>query len=211
MNSRETFLDELYQAAVDTSLWPRVLGRFAEMTGGHDAVPRSYDLYSETGPVVSGRIEPSLLEENFRTFAAQNPLKTPLGQLAASKWVPGYNRDIDWLPKEDFVKTPYYNDFYKQFDIHSDVSIGFESVRTHWTGVDVYRSKSQGAFTAEDVGLCMSLRPHMMRALRLARSMSSALGVRDGLAEAIDRSSCSLFLLDRAGVWSATSMPPRTG
>ena len=85
-------------------------------------------------------------------------------------------------------------------DIHSDVSIGFECVDAHWTGVDIYRSEKQGAFTGGDLGLCMSLHPHMVRAMRIARSFSGALGVREGLAEAVDRSSTNFFLLERTGV-----------
>ena len=199
-NNREVFLDELYGAAVDATLGPRVLRRLADLTGGHDAVLRSYDLYNEAGLVVAGRTDPSALEANFRRFATQNPLKTPLDQIAHTKWAPGYKRDIDWLPKEAFVQTAYYNDFYKKFDIHSDVSVGFEGVNSHWTGVDIYRSEKQGAFTDIDLSLCMSLRQHMVRALRLARSLSGTLSVGDGLAEVIDRSPARLFLLERTGV-----------
>lgn len=200
VNSREVLLDDLYEAAVDATLWPRVLRGLADRVGGHDAVLRSYDLYTEVGPVVTGRMDPAVLEANFRKFTTQNPLKTPLDQIARSKWVPGYKRDIDWLPKEEFVRTAYYNDFYKKFDIHSDVSIGFESVDSRWTGVDIYRSERQGAFTGDDLAFCMSLHPHMVRATRLARSLSAAAGVRDSLAELVDRSPASLFLLDRTGV-----------
>ncbi|WP_293900783.1 hypothetical protein [Phenylobacterium sp.] len=177
MTSREAFLDDLYEAAVDATLWPRLLRRFAELAGGHDAVLRSYDLFTEAGTVVAGHLDASVLEANFRQFTTQNPLKTPLDQLAQSKWYPGYKRDIDWLPKEDFVRTAYYNDFYKKFDIYSDVSIGFASVNSHWTGVDIYRSEKQGPFTGDDLALCMSLDPHMTRAMRLARTVSGARSV----------------------------------
>jgi len=199
VNSRQAFLDELYDAALDASLWPRVLRSLADMTGGHDAVLRSYDLYSETGLVVAGRHEAAVLEANFGAFATRNPLKTPLDKIAGSKWVPGYKRDIDWLPKEDFVRTAYYNDFYKKFDIHSDVSIGFESVGYEWTGVDIYRSEKQGPFSEDDLALCMSLHPHMVRATRLARGLAETRNISDGLAAVIDRSPLGCFLLDRSG------------
>ena len=115
VNSREAFLDDLYEAAVDATVWPSVLRRLADLAGGHDAVLRSYHLYSEAGPVVAGRMDVSVLEANFQAFATHNPLKTPPERLATSTWAPGYKRDIDWLPKEDFVRTVYYNEFYKKF------------------------------------------------------------------------------------------------
>ncbi|WP_372785272.1 helix-turn-helix transcriptional regulator [Phenylobacterium sp.] len=200
MNAREVFLDELYEAAVDVTLWPRVLRRLADLAGGHDAVLRSYDLYTEAGPVVASRMDPSALAANFRAFATRNPLKTPLDQIAGRKWTPGYKRDIDWLPKEDFVGTEYYNDFYKKFDIHSDVSVGFESANACWTGVDIYRSEKQGAFTGDELALCMSLQPHMARAIRLSRATSDMAGVADGHAEIVDNSPTGLFVLERTGV-----------
>ncbi len=197
MNTREVFLDEVYEAAADPTLWPRVLRRLADLAGGCDAVFRSYDLYTEAGSVVAGRLDASILAANFRAFATRNPLKTPRDQFDPSTWTPGYKRDVDWLPKEDFVRTEYYNDFYRKFDIHSDVSIGFESVNACWTGVDIYRSQKQGAFTSDELALCMSLQPHMARGMRLARSMS---GVRGGPDEVVDRSAAGLFVLEPGGV-----------
>lgn len=60
-------------------------------------------------------------------------------------------RNIDWLPQEDFVRSAYYNEIYKKFDIYSNVSIGLSMEGKIWTGLDVYRSAANGAFTSDEL------------------------------------------------------------
>lgn len=200
---REEVLDLVYEATVDASLWPTLLQRFSQLLGGYDAAFRSYDLITETGVVKTGRLDAAALDANFRNFAKQNPLKSEFAYLLredrTAVYRPGHKRDIEWLPKSEFVRTAYYNDFYKPFDIHSDISIGLACSNLRWTGIDVYRSERQGAFSEEDIALCDAVHPHLIRALKLSGKLADARGLSDSLADVFDRSPHGLFLLDREG------------
>jgi len=201
----DEFLDLIYETAIDASLWPALLQRFAGMLGGHAAALRSYEIISESGIVVASGLDSLDLDAHIRDFASRSPLKPGPERLAQIKregspeWRPGTKRDVDWLPKDQFVRTEYYNDFYKTFDIHSDLSIGLSFDRDRWTGVDVYRPERHGAFTSADLAVCDRFHPHLVRALRLARRLSDERCVGEGLAEVFDRSPHGLFLLDRDG------------
>jgi DNA-binding CsgD family transcriptional regulator len=204
MAAHDEVLDLVYETSVDPSLWPRLLERFTGLIGGHAAALRSYELFHETGAVLASGLDSAMLDREFRNYADRNPLKSTPEQLRAkinlgAPYVPGMKRDIEWLPKSEFERTEYYNDFYKPLDIHSDISIGFTSKAAQWTGMDVYRSKRQGAFTDEDLALCEALLPHMARAWKLSRKFADARALGDGLADFVDSSPHGLFVLDGGG------------
>jgi DNA-binding CsgD family transcriptional regulator/PAS domain-containing protein len=200
----DEILDLVYETSVDPSVWPVLLDRFAYAMGGHSAALRTYDVPTEAGTVTASRLDSAALDRQFRTYANRNPLKSNLSTLqeqvrVSTGYVPGTKMDIEWLPKEQFVRTDYYQDVYRPLDIHSDISIGFDSKDLFWSGIDVYRSRSQGAFTDQDLAFCNALHPHMVRAWRLGRKLADTRSLDDGLAEFADRSPHGLFILDRSG------------
>jgi DNA-binding CsgD family transcriptional regulator len=205
---REAILDLVYEAAVDSSLWPRLLEQFAQLLGGHSAALRSYFSITEEGGVLtSPGLDADGMNDLFRQFADRNPLKSSpevLQQFIHTPSegyysLPGHKRDVEWLPKAQFVRTDYYNEVYRPLDIHSDISIGLWSSSGAWTGIDVYRSERQGAFTADEIAACDATHPHLVRALKLGRRLADSLAVGHGLAAAFDASAHGLVLLSRDG------------
>ncbi|MGZ3376995.1 MAG: helix-turn-helix transcriptional regulator [Phenylobacterium sp.] len=201
----DEILDLVYETSVDPGVWPTLLDRFAHALGGHSASLRSYDVVTEVGTVTASRLESAALDRQFRTYANRNPLKSSLEVLqerlrTSTGYLPGTMMDIEWLPKDDFVRSDYYQDVYRPLDIHSDISIGFDSKNLFWSGVDVYRSKSQGAFTAQDLAVCNALHPHLVRAWKLGRKLAQTQRLNDSLADFAERSPHGLFILDRGGL-----------
>ncbi len=205
-SSHDEILDLVYETSVDPGAWPRLLERFSHVMGGHSAALRSYDVPSEVGSVTaSPRLDSAALDRQFRAHADRNPLKSSLQVLqerlrTSTGYLPGTMMDIEWLPKAAFERTDYYHDVYRPLDIHSDISIGFESKNLFWSGVDVYRSRSQGAFTDDDHKLCAYLHPHMVRAWKLGRKLAADRSLNDSLADFAERSPHGLFVLDRSGL-----------
>jgi DNA-binding CsgD family transcriptional regulator len=200
----EDVLDLIYGTAADPGLWPELLARFSGLIGGHAAALRSYHIVTEAGTVLAAGLDAGELDAKFREFAERNPLKSSPDELERLRreaivtgYVPGAKRDVEWLAKDDFIRTDYYNDFYRPFDIHSDLSIGLAAEDGHWTGIDVYRPKRHDLFTDDNMALCQALHPHLVRSLKLARRLSDARGVGQGLAQVFDLSPHGLFLLDR--------------
>jgi DNA-binding CsgD family transcriptional regulator len=200
----DEILDLVYETSVDPAAWPALLDRFAHAMGGHSAALRAYDVPTEVGTVTASRLDAAALDGQFRAYANRNPLKSDLSTLqerarVSTGYVPGTMMDVEWLPKDRFVRTDYYQDVYRPLDIHSDISIGFHSKNLFWTGVDVYRSKAQGAFSDEDLAFCNALHPHMVRAWTLGRKLADARRLSDTLADFAERSPHGLFILDRGG------------
>jgi DNA-binding CsgD family transcriptional regulator/PAS domain-containing protein len=200
----DEILDLVYETSVDPGVWPVLLERFAHAMGGQSAALRSYDLLTEVGTVTASRLDSAALDRQFRAYATRNPLKSTPDILhrrlrESAGYSPGTMMDVEWLSKADFVQTDYYRDVYQPLDIHSDISIGFDSKDMFWSGVDVYRSKSQGAFTGDDLAVCAALHPHMVRAWKLSRKLSGVRQLNDSLADFAERSPHGLFILGSGG------------
>ncbi len=103
------------------------------------------------------------------------------------------------MPKADFIKSEFYNDFFRIFNVHSDLAIALGSVGLYNINVNVLRSSKRGDWAFDDVERCLALYPHLTRALRLGQRMGALRGLGEGLAEVLDRSSYGLVLLDRDG------------
>lgn len=205
---REGFLDLVYETAAEPTLWPSLVGRFAELVGGSSAAFRSYDMLTEVGTVIAAGQDSELLDHQFRAFTDRNPIKSSpqkvkheeqLRRCGLMTYQPGMTRNTEWLPQEDFVRTEYYNEVYRTLDIYSDVSVGLAMEGTTWTGIDVYRGERIGQFTARDLAVASSVIPHLVRALKLSRKLSEKRSVGESLIEVFDRSSYGLILLDRMG------------
>jgi DNA-binding CsgD family transcriptional regulator len=206
-SGHEDFVDLIYQAAIDTELWPEVLDRLVGLIDGEAATLHWYDLFSCVSYGVGVRVDQVALDQAFAEFAHCNPLtdQNPESKVRRLRsFVPRVRRDIDWLPKEAFVRTAYYNDFFQSFGFHSDVGLGlmvedlggdvFEGA-----GINVFRHRRNGEWSDENMALCAALHPHLIRAYKLGRRIAAKQQVGESLTEFLDRAPYGLFLLNERG------------
>ncbi len=203
----EDFIDLVYQAAVDTELWPTVLQRLVELIDGEAATLHWYDLFSGVSYGVGVRVDQAALDRAFADFAHCNPLTErdlEAKRRRLRRFVPQIRRDIDWLPKEDFLQTAYYNDFFQSFGFHSDVGLGImvEDVGGgvfEGAGINVFRHKRNGEWTEANMALAGALHPHLIRSYKLGRKIAAQRRLGESLAEFIDRAPYGLFMLSDQG------------
>ena len=200
----EDLVDLVYEAALDAQLWSDVLERFAERIGGEAATLHSYDMFSGRSAGIGARVDQIALDKAFADYAWCSPLTT---QDPAEKrqvlrhYRPRIIRDTDWLAKDAFVKTTYYNEFFQAFGFHSDVSLGLmvEDIGGgvfEGAGVNVFRSKRVGEWTGENMALCGALHPHLVRAFRMGRRIAATREVGESLLEFLERAPWGVFLVD---------------
>jgi len=203
----EGFVDLIYQAAVDADLWTEVLDRLIESVDAEAATLHWYDLFTGRSNGIGARVDQERLDRGFELFGACSPL-TEHDVLKKRRrlrnYVPRIRRDIDWLPKEDFLRTTYYNDFFQAFGFHSDVSLGLmvEEVGDgafEGAGLNIFRHKRFGEWTDDNMALFAALHPHLVRSYRLGRRISANQGVGQSLMQFLDRASWGVFILDRDG------------
>lgn len=203
----EAFVDLIYQAAIDAELWPQVLERLVELVDGEAATLHWYDLFSGMSSGVGARVDQAALDRGFAAYGHCSPLtqKDPVKKRHNLRnYVPRIRRDVDWLPKHEFVKTAYYNDFFQSFGFHSDVTLGLmvEEVgggAFEGAGVNIFRHKRAGDWTREDMGQLSALHPHLIRSYRMGRRIAAKQRVGESLAQVLDGASWGIFLTDTRG------------
>jgi DNA-binding CsgD family transcriptional regulator len=203
----EGFVDLIYQAAIDSELWPTVLDRLVELIDGEAATLHWYDLFSGASNGVGVRVDQTALDKGFEAFSSCSPLteKDPAKKRHRLRnYVPRIRRDVDWLPKDQFIRTAYYNDFFQAFGFHSDVTLGLmvEEVgggAFEGAGLNVFRHKRHGDWSDDNMALCAALHPHLIRSYRMGRRVAAQQRLGDGLMQYIDQAPWGMFILDAFG------------
>jgi DNA-binding CsgD family transcriptional regulator/PAS domain-containing protein len=196
----EGFLDLLYDAPFDPALWIPILEQLADLMGGASAMLSELNLVDGSGAVEIARIDPTAPGRYFDYYALRNPLSNVADPRAYLEgWRPRVLTDDDWMPKEDLLRSEYYNDFMAPQDIHSVAMIRLATRGLNVSAISVTRPKRRDRFAAGDLALAERLQPHLIRAFTLGRKLACQRGARHAMAEALERTEHGIFLLDRSG------------
>jgi DNA-binding CsgD family transcriptional regulator/PAS domain-containing protein len=204
MNSfnQSEFLDLVYGAALEPALWAPVMERYADAIGGEKgwlSMLNHLDGSGGDGGMVA-RIDPREMGRYVTYYADRNPLfhvDDPQRYLAG--WVPRILTDEDWMPKEDLLRTEYYNDFLKPQDIHSCVMVRLARRGTETAAINITRSAQRGGFESSELELAASLHPHLIRAFELGQKLAQNRALTFGFSAVFDGSAHGLFLVGADG------------
>jgi DNA-binding CsgD family transcriptional regulator/PAS domain-containing protein len=190
----EKLLDLIYDAAADDVLWPDVIAGIADFTGsvtgglfGHVISAKRVYFSHMT------RFDEDCVQV-YRERYVQNPLslymdKQPIGALVASDEI---------IPLTELKKTAYYHDVFRPQNISHLVMIPLENRRGFTAEFNMCRSERQGPFEAAQMATLRRLLPHMRRSTALGYRLEEYRALQRAEAQALDRLSAGVILLDRA-------------
>lgn len=194
------FLDLLYAAAVRPEAWLKVMERLADLIGGTSAFLSRLDVVTGMGTGLIARIDPAMPELYLGHYADKNVLSKVTDPCAYVRgWTPRVLTDEDWLPKEDFIRGEYYNDFLKPQDIHSVLMIRLAMHGTTASVLNIHRGRAREQFSGEDRKTVSRLHAHLIRAFTLSERLAADRRLDQAGAALFEGSSQALFLVDRGG------------
>jgi DNA-binding CsgD family transcriptional regulator len=192
------FLDLVYGTTIEPALWVPVLERFADMVGGSSACLTRFDVATGAGSAILARSDPSILAAYHQHFAAINPLNNVANASAFLRdWQPRILTDEDWIAKDVYTHTEYYNDFMRPLDRHSILWARLALRENSPCVINVHRPAAPGPFSAADRAVAAAAHPHLIRAFELGQKLHMDRALDHGAAAMFDRSAQALFLLDR--------------
>ena len=204
-------LDRIYGAAVEPELWPSVLGQLQTVTHSHGAVLIRQDEASGRGEGIRAEPNPDATRLYYGHFATRNVfLDADNARAALRSYRPGVLTDEHKVAKADLLRSEYYNDFLRQFDVHSVLMFRLAVGETDTVVLNLHRTKRRGAYDAADLSFAKALFPHLSRALEVGRKVASARMLTDGLSAAQDRSPHGLFVVDSTGRLKHANVAGRT-
>jgi DNA-binding CsgD family transcriptional regulator len=194
------FLDFVYDAALTPGLWPLVIERLADMVGGRGGVLAYQNAETGRGDAVIVGADPSVLTPYFGYYASRNVLlHTPDVRGFMRTWTPRILIDEDWLPKEELVRSEYYNDFLRPIDVHSVLMVRLAAQGMNAVNLNIGRPERLGQFSSGDIDLMTQIHPHLIRSYKLGRRISAERHIDAGAAEFLDRSPHAVFLVGLDG------------
>lgn len=200
------FLDLTYGAALDAALWPTVIERFADLIGGSSGQLTRFSVVDNSGSVITARMGPEVMERYFAYYASVNPLhKVPDPKAYLHNWVPRVLTDEDWMPKDDLLRSEFYNDFLRARDVHSVMFARLAAIGDDICVMNISRPKRRGPYDGRDIEVAERLHPHLIRAFDLARRLQSDRALDASVASVFDHSPHGLFVLDHTGAVQRTN------
>jgi DNA-binding CsgD family transcriptional regulator/PAS domain-containing protein len=197
------FLDLVYDAALDPAMWTPVMERFADMVGGTGGWLSQLSTEDDSGAAESdprSRRDPDWVERYIVYFGQRNPLHhvDNSGEYMR-RWTPRILTDEDWMPKDELVRTEYYNDYLRPQDIHSAMMIRLAAKGAEIATMNIGRPLRRGQFQRCDLEVAAQAHPHLIRAFDLGRRFASTRRLASELTTALDHSPHGLFVLGDDG------------
>lgn len=196
MIERETLIQRIYEASAFPEEWPAVLeefGRLAE-TPGMVLLTRRSDAWS--GFAVSKPLEHDFLQY-LNTDIVDRSQTTP--RLLGKDWE-GFLSDDDLFSVEEWEKEPFRNEWGRRWGWNHAAATAVQVPTGDFLVFHAQRRHDQPSFSARNIALLNSFRPHLARAGLLAarwrlqrlRAAAEALGLIGVPAAILDRTGRSL-------------------
>lgn len=201
MPSEKTRLDliaQIYDAALDASLWTPFLEALSDTLRSGTTVLASHDMRALRATIAASvRIDPEserLYNQHYsRCDAWREGWLRRFSRAGPEAIVPG----DEVVDPAELRKTEFYNDFLAPNHMAHQLC-GPIVVTRDWSAVlSTTRPATQGPFGEDAVGLVRVLLPHLQKALHLHRTLSDLQAERDASLESLDLLAAGFILVDR--------------
>ncbi|HUB63690.1 MAG TPA: helix-turn-helix transcriptional regulator [Methylocella sp.] len=158
----------IYEAVLDSDLWPSVLIKLADALGAGQIAMPSMDWRANLIKTIAPRCDPDLLASWQDYWAFHDPTLVP-----ASLRPEGQIYTLDSLmPREEFAATPVFNEFWRPAGISLSAA-GANLVAEDQFSAMVFFSNPPGkeSLTAEQMHIFEVVLRHLARAVRLSQRL----------------------------------------
>jgi DNA-binding CsgD family transcriptional regulator len=184
----------IYDAALDPTLWPKVLAEAARFVDGFSAALFFKDATKKNGNLHydAGGIEPHYQQLYFDTYVRLDPSTTShvlaeIGEPIAT---------ADFMPYDEFLETRFYKEWARPQHLADFVTTVLERSATGAALFGVFRHERDGPADEEMRRHMRLIIPHIRRAALIGRVIDLKTAEADSLADTADGVSAGMFLVD---------------
>jgi DNA-binding CsgD family transcriptional regulator len=181
-------LDLVYDAAVEPARWSEVLERLADLFGSWPATLMFQNQTTGKGHVVGQFVR---AKSYFSYYATRNPLLKitdyPLGLRVVT--------DEHKLPKQDLMRTEFYNDFMRPLSVHSALMLRLAMEDQQTAVINLSRPANRECFDAAEIERANKLHPHLVRSFRFVQKIFEADQLHAGFVEFLENWSSAVFVV----------------
>lgn len=190
-------IGELYDAAIDPTLWEPVLRKVAAFVGGHSAGVVVKDASAKTGGLAydDNVLSPHYKRLYFEKYIKLDPCTT--GQFFAQIGEPISTSDI--VPYEEFLKTRFYREWAQPQGFVDFIASILDKSTTGAAFCGIFRHERHGIVDDATRSRMRLITPHIRRAVLIAKLIDLKSAEAANLAETFDGLSAGMFLVDAGG------------
>jgi DNA-binding CsgD family transcriptional regulator len=161
-------VDLIYEAVLDSDLWPSVLIRLADAMGSPQVAMPSLDRRADIFATIAPRLDPDLLVSYKEYWAFHDPVLAratlrPAGEI--------YTLD-SLMPREEFAATPVFNEFWRPAQYSLETVGANLLVEDQFSALICFsNAPGQDSVTAKQLHIFETVLPHLIRAVRISRQL----------------------------------------
>jgi DNA-binding CsgD family transcriptional regulator len=188
---------EIYDAALDATLWVDVLGKVRDFVGGSSAVLYSKDSSRKSASICydDGGIDPHYKQMYLEQYVKLDPTST--AEFFATIEQPLATADL--VPYDGFVQTRYYLEWARPQGLVDHLRAVLEKSATSIAFFGVFRDQRYGVVDDDTRQRMRLVAPHVRRAALIGSTMGRKTAEAAALADTLDGISAGMFLVDAGG------------
>jgi DNA-binding CsgD family transcriptional regulator/PAS domain-containing protein len=192
-----SLIGDIYDAALDPSLWLPVLGKARGYVGGSSSALYSKDAVRKSGKLhyQEGDIDPHFRKLYVERYATLDPFTT--GHFFAEIEQPIAIADL--MPYDEFLATRFYKEWFRPQSIVDGVTGALEKSGASVVLFTVFRHECDGVVDDETRLRARLILPHMRRAVLISKMIDLKTREAASLGDALDGISAGMFLVDARG------------
>ena len=189
-------IGDIYDAALDPTLWPRVVEKAGRFVGGSAASLFARDSVSKTGnSYYAFGVDPHYEKLYFEKYIKFDPLNAVYLTLAVGDVVSNSNI----IPHAEFVETRFYKEWAQPQGWRDNVIAALEKSSTSIAAFAVFRHEREGLADDATRRLMRLIAPHLRRAVLIGKVVDLNKVEAATFAETLDGLGAGVFLVDEAG------------
>ena len=189
-------IGEIYDAALDPSLWGGVVGKAGHFVGGRAAAIFSKSPIAGTGSVYyESGIDPYYRELYFEKYVKLDPATT--GHYFADIGQPIATADL--MPYDEFLETQFYKEWAQPQGLVDFVSAVLDKSVTSAALFGVFRHERDGVVDDEARRRMHLIVPHIRRAVLVGRLIDLKSAEAATFADTLDGLNAGICLVDASG------------
>lgn len=188
-------ISDIYDAALDASLWPQVLRRTMTLLEGVSAAIFSDTELPNDRFYCAVDVDPAFAESYVRHYVGLNPF-VPFEQALPAGTV--YSA-CDAMAYETLCASPFFNEWAKPQGFADFTGAVIEKSPTRMVKLMVNRPQSRGPADERARVTLRLLTPHFGRALAIARALERSESKSAALGEVLERLSSAVIFVDQEG------------
>lgn len=206
MREREKseFLDLLYDAAYDPAAWVPAFQRLGDILGSNSVWLSEHNVYENTGGSLEDPnvwVDPDYMQRYLNHYWSCNPLAlTDDPGRFLREWKLLIHTDMDFFPRDELVKTEFYNDFLRPQRVGDIMVMRLARMGESIAVLNLSRDERRGHYDHAEMEWARAHHADIIRAYHLSKKIGADRKRRRDVDALLDLSPNGFFLLDANGI-----------